>query len=102
MYIGRATSQKSPLGIPHPDRSAALESITIQSLDLILDLPRPPQGVSPLRLYLFSEALLSVIQPSRPDAENSQHEGNCDNDPKLPARQIVHVNFFTSRPWPTA
>lgn len=52
MYIGRAMSQKSPLGAAHPTTSAALESVTIQSLDFILDLLRPLGRFQPSLILL--------------------------------------------------
>lgn len=38
MYIGRATSQKLPVGASQPATSARLESVTIQSFNFILNL----------------------------------------------------------------
>lgn len=47
MYIGRAMSQKSPLGLTHPDSSATAQSVAIKGFDFIANIFCLLHGLQP-------------------------------------------------------
>ena len=84
MYIGRAMSQKSP--VAHPLTSTVAESVTIQSFDFILDIPRSFQTFKALRFHLGPQLRLAVRHPLGTDAQNAENKGQRNDAPELPAR----------------
>ncbi len=92
MYIGRAMSQKSPLGATHPATSATLESITVQSLDLILDLLRPLGSFQPSLVLLGFDGRNPRLSAAKPDC-CQRGDGNDDAD-----GPIHHFDCAFSRP----